>query len=534
MDASELETKAPDAATTKHVEHATLSRELTLKVTPLMIFFASWIALSGWVLNFDIGYTGTVLRMEPFNRAFGKCSMVPARPQPGHPPPPKGTLVEVCVLSATAQSVGSSIYILFMGLGAALSGITSHYLGRRGALQLGCLIVCVGAAGQLGCAGNYHAYVVCKCIGAVGLGHLQAVTPIYGVECTPANRRGLLVTVYSIGSGFGNTVVACICLGSSHLTTNWSWKLPIVLQIPIAVVYALVLQIFPESPRWLMTKGRVDQARASFSRFYSIGADSPEVAAQIEEVQQAIDFEKPIASTTSWTEIFHPHTIRRTLIAVAIPVGASLSGAFAIFTYAAIFLSGLGIKNTYLINVIITVCVLAGSFVGPFTVEFLGRRRSILAGYGGMSTCILIFSSVSSGLGSTHTTPQRVEVAFLCLWAFMFGAFIASTIWITSAEMHPVRLRTYGQAFAITTNNIFQFACNFWTPYMINVQYGNWGTNVGYFFFGVEFVTLIIMFFNVPETARLTLEQIDDMFSSGRKAWKTSLAENKKILNGGN
>ena len=67
---------------------------------------------------------------------------------------------------------------------------------------------------------------------------------------------------------------------------------------------------------------------------------------------------------------------------------------------------------------------------------------------------------------------------------------------------------------------------------MISAQYGNWGTNFGYFYFGVEFVTLIVMFLIVPETGRLTLEQIDDFFEDGRGAWKTSLSENKEIAKG--
>lgn len=516
--------KASDPA---HHEHTALSPDLTLNVTPLMIFFSIWIGLSGWVLNFDIGYSGTVLRMEPFNRAFGHCAMVPAQAPPGAHHGHRA-LVEVCRLSATAQSVGSSIYILFMAVGAALSGFTSHYLGRRGAIQVGCLVVIIGAAGMLGSSGNYTAYVCTKCLGAVGVGHLQATAPIYGVETTPARRRGFLVALFSIGAGLGNLTVALVCLGSSGITNDWSWKTPIICQIPVAVIYGAGLQFFPESPRWLITKGKVDQARLSFARFYNKDAQCQEISAQVQEVQAAIDAETAIAATTSWTEIFGRRTIRRTLTAIAIPVGASLSGAFAIFTYAAIFLTGLGIKNPYLTNVYMNICTLAGACIGPFLIEFLGRRRTILTGYSGMATCILIFSTVASGMGTTDPVVEKVLVAFLCLWVFVFGACIASSMWITSAEMHPVRLRTYGQAAAIGINNTFQFACSFWTPYMININYGNWGTNVGYFYFATEVAALIVMFFIVPETARLTLEQIDNFFESSRKAWRTSLAENKR------
>jgi hypothetical protein len=68
---------------------------------------------------------------------------------------------------------------------------------------------------------------------------------------------------------------------------------------------------------------------------------------------------------------------------------------------------------------------------------------------------------------------------------------------------------------------------------MLDPNYGNMGTGVGYFYFAVTFVVLLLIFFFVPETARLTLEQVDDCFISGRRAWKTSLARNKKISRAG-
>jgi sugar porter (SP) family MFS transporter len=414
-----------------------------------------------------------------------------------------------------------------MGLGASLSGITGHYLGRRGGLQLGCSIVIVGAAGMLGTAGNYTAYIACKCIGAVGIGQLQSLGPTYGVEVTPPKWRGFLVALFSVSQGLGNLVVACVCLKSSILKTDWSWKIPIACQIPVALIYGVVLLVFPESPRWLCLRGKEDGARKAFARYYHKGPNSEEVVAQVREVQAAIEKEKHISSTTHWTEIFHRSNIRRTLTAAVIPTGGALSGGLAIFTYAAIFLAGIGIKSPFVINVVVNACILAGTFLGPFIIEFWGRRRTIMSGFGCMAACMLIFATVSSGLGADSVTAHKVDVAFLCLWSFVFGACIASSQWLASAEMHSVRLRTYGQAFAITVNNTFQFGCNFWTPYMINTNYGNWGTNVGYFYFAIELAILAVMFLVVPENGRLTLEQVDDFFESNGKAWETSLAKNR-------
>jgi SP family sugar:H+ symporter-like MFS transporter len=102
-------------------------------------------------------------------------------------------------------------------------------------------------------------------------------------------------------------------------------------------------------------------------------------------------------------------------------------------------------------------------------------------------------------------------------------------VWLASAEIHSVRMRTYGQANTTSIYQIFSFGAAFWTPYMLSADYGNMGTNVGYFYFGVTVVIAALVFLFVPETSQLTLEQIDDIFSSGRKAWTTSSRRNKAI-----
>ena len=495
----------------------------TQNTTGYMVFFTVWISLGAWIAEFDTQYSGTVLQMSAFNRAFGTCKMVPNTAT--------GALVEQCQLSATQQSL-NNIYFLFMALGALVSGITGNFLGRRKTILVACLVIIVGAAGMLGTAGSFLNYNVCHCISGVGLGHLYAVTPMYGVECTPPSKRGLLMGLYNVGLAFGTLSAGAVCLGSSYLVTNWAWQIPIICQIPVGVIYGIGIMTFPESPRWLMSKGKEESARRSFGRFYRKDPLSDEVTAQIREVANYIDFEKSISSTTHWTEIFHRSYLRRTFTGALIMVTLAITGSKFLTSYGAIFLADVGISDPFVITVIFGASILAGSIFSSFIIEYGGRRFAILVGLGGMGVSMLIFSAVSTGLGPTSHVAQRVVIAFVCIWAFIFGGFIGSSVWVASAEMHSVRLRTYGQAFTMTMYNIFAFGCTFWTPYMLNVNYGNMGANVGYFYFGVTVVMLILNFLFVPETARLSLEQIDDYFASERRAWKTSTSRNKKIASG--
>ena len=123
---------------------------LTQKTSWYMIFLAIFVGMGGWIVNFDLGYSGIVLQMKSFNQSFGHCAI-----------DPKTGLTE-CALTATQQSV-NSIYVLFMAVGGGLSSITGSYFGRRTAIQLSCAVIAIGVAGQLGSAGNFPAYVSCKC-----------------------------------------------------------------------------------------------------------------------------------------------------------------------------------------------------------------------------------------------------------------------------------------------------------------------------------------------------------------------------------
>ena len=384
---------------------------------------------------------------------------------------------------------------------------------------------------MLGTSGNFVAYIACKCIGGVGLGLLFAAVPIYAIECASPQKRGMLFGFYNVALATGGLTSAAVCLGSSNISNDWAWKTPIVCQIPLSLIYCLGSMWFPESPRWLITKGKEERARRSFGQLYQKDPYSAEITAQVREVQNHIEFEKAISSTTSWTEIFHRSYIRRTFIAAVLGITFSLCGHPFINTYSAVYLADVDVGSPFLIVFFLFLTGWCGSFVGPFWVEYSGRKSAVLSGLVATSLSMLIFSAVGSALGTTDTT-KRVLVAFLCLWTFFYGAALASGLYLALPEIHSVRLRTFGQAFNQVVYQIVSFAAIFWTPYMLNVDYGNMGFNVGYFYFGLDVILFIVIFLSMPETARITLEQIDDYFASGRRAWKTSLKRNKKIAEG--
>ncbi|KAJ5586412.1 hypothetical protein N7450_006199 [Penicillium hetheringtonii] len=488
-----------------------------------MLRLTLWIAFAAWIFNFDHGYTGAILIMPSYKKAFGTCTTHLLNPS-------TGAIVEHCTITPIQQSLISLNY-LFTGIGGGLSGVTGQYTGRRGGIQIGCILAIIGAAGMLGTGagqtGSFTHYMVCKCISAIGLGQLSASSLTYSSECIVASKRGVSLGLYNIGLALGNVASSAVCAGSAQLEphNNWQWKTPILCQIPMGILLGAGILMFPNL---LGGEGKENDARRALSILYRIPPSSSAITSQIEEIKNHIKTERMIAESTSWFQIYQKKQIRRTCTSALIMVGMSITGIQFVQPYATTFLRGVGISNPYLINVIIGLCILGGSCLGPFAVEYGGRRLSILGGYSAMAACMLTLSSVSTALGPKGTS-KLVIVVLLSLWSFVFGGTIAPSAGLASVEMHSVSLRTYGQANTTILYGLFSFGATFWTPYMLDPDHGNMGPNVGYFYAAVTVVIACLVFVLVPETAALTLEQIDGVFNLGVRPWKTSMAENKAI-----
>lgn len=495
--------------------------------TAPMIWLSLWVSFAAWIANFDNGFSGTVLIMPSYRRAFGTCSQVLD--------PASGKAFEQCSITPLQQSL-VSLNFLFIAVGGGISGLSGRYIGRRGSIQIGCALAIIGAAGMLGTGGDesgtFQHYIVCKSIGAVGIGQLLASSLTYGSECVVAHKRGLSLGLYGVGLAMGNVASSAVCAGSAQLdpSDNWQWKTPILCQIPLGLILGVGMLMFPESPRWILSHNlrREDEAREAFSALYRMEPHAAEITTQIRDITAHIKIECTRSKEISWFDIYRRTQIRRTFISALVMVGLAITGIHFVQPYATTFLKGVGLSNPYLINVVIGLCIFGGALIGPIVLEYGGRRFAILVGYTAMAACMLTLSSVSTALGQDDTSKLMI-VILLCLWAFVFGATIAPSAGLASVEMHSVSLRTYGQANTIVFYGIFSFGSTFWTPYMLDANHGNMGPNVGYFYAGVTVVMAVLAFLLIPETGRLTLEQIDDVFESGIRPWQTSVARNKEL-----
>lgn len=200
MGADLTQSHAPETQATLQELRESPQHEFTQRTTPYMVVFSIWVAMFAWLANFDAAFGGIVLIMDPYIKAFGTCESTMAA---------DGSVTETCSISSLKKSL-IQLTVLFMSLGGALSAVIGDYLGRRGTLQLACLLVAVGAGGMMGSEGSFTNYMVCKCIGGVGIGLIYSAAPTWGTESVSPKHRGILMSLYNFGLGSGNVVAAAV------------------------------------------------------------------------------------------------------------------------------------------------------------------------------------------------------------------------------------------------------------------------------------------------------------------------------------
>lgn len=180
-----------------------------------------------------------------------------------------------------AMSIGNAVASLFQWV--------SDIIGRRGTAFMGNVILVIGCVLQAA-APNHAVLVVGRLIGGAGCSLSATVGPMYMSEVAPTAYRGLAVGLYCSLYSVGAIIIAVVLFGGSYMTGDWSWRMPMIFQLVPPVIVALMIYPFtPESPRYLVMKGRIQEAKEVIAKYQtaSESTDDPIVEAQITQMQQA-------------------------------------------------------------------------------------------------------------------------------------------------------------------------------------------------------------------------------------------------------
>ncbi|KAJ5258419.1 hypothetical protein N7524_009975 [Penicillium chrysogenum] len=404
-------------------------------------------------------------------------------------------------------------------VGALVSGFVTDYLGRRGAIQSGSVIWCIGSA--IVCSSfGIPQLVVGRFINGLSVGILSAQVPVYVAELAQPSKRGQVVGAQQWAITWGILIMFYVSYGCSFLEGTAAWRTPWGLQmVPAALLFGLVF-LLPESPRWLAKKDRWEEAHEVLASVHAKGdRNAPFVQSELQEIREMVEFERS-NKDASYLDLFKGPMLYRTHLGVFTQIWSQLTGMNVMMLYITYVFGMAGLTGNsnlvassiqYVINVVMTILAL-------LFIDRWGRRTPLLIG----STLMMVFMFANAGImasygkpappgGLNHTPEQSWDLS---------AAPQAAKGLDLPPELYPLRLRGKAVALSTSSNWIFNFALSYFVPPAFeNIK---WKV---YVVFGVFCFTMTVhVFFAFPETAGKTLEEVETMFSTpGLTPWKTAV-----------
>ncbi|KFY50014.1 hypothetical protein V496_09671 [Pseudogymnoascus sp. VKM F-4515 (FW-2607)] len=411
--------------------------------------------------------------------------------------------------SASILGAINAIYPVGKLLGLFPSTWISDRYGRKTPMLFGFFLLLIGTVLQ-GAAQNIGMMIVSRFILGFGTAFLAQPSPILVTELAYPTQRGKITSLYNTFYYFGAVLAA-------WSTYGFFW--------------------LPESPRWLVAKGRTEEARQILGKYHAAGdASAPLVDFEINEMEENIRIEQTINSQSSYFDLFStPGNRRRTLIASILGLFTQWSGNAVISYYLTLVLNTIGITDVSsqaLINGLLQIFNwFAAVVAGALMVDRIGRRKLFLISTGGMLCSYIVWTVLSSVF--TNTLNQNVGttvVVIIFVYQFFYDIAFTPLMPAYVVEIYQYTLRGRGVTGAFVVNYCGLILGNFVNPVAMKA--------IGWHYYIVFCVLLSISFtliwFLFPETKGHTLEEIAEIFDGHRESTFTyeskpqSLSSNEK------
>ncbi|POW19047.1 hypothetical protein PSHT_05080 [Puccinia striiformis] len=438
------------------------------------------------------------------------------------------------ILSTANDSLVTSILSAGTFTGALLAYPFGDRLGRRWGVIVACAIFSVGVALQTAST-TIPVFAVGRVFAGLGVGMTSCLVPMYQSECAPKWIRGAVVACYQWAITIGLLVAAIVVNATKDIDNASAYRIPIGIQFVWAVILSLGLYILPESPKYLILKGREEEAKNSLARLLSIPATSPQVLSEYEEVCESLRAERALGTST-YADCFKsgPGRYRlRTLTGMGIQALQQLTGINFIFYYGTTFFQNSGISNAFTITIITNVVNVVMTIPGIWLVDKAGRRSLLLTGAAVMCVCEFIVAIIGLKLENSNIAGQRALISLVCIY---IGAFAATWEFpvthhpiffhcrVVTSEIYPLAIRAKAMSMSTASNWALNFAIGYSTPYLVDVGEGKAGLRSNVFFIWGACCGFI------PETKGLSLEQVDQLYMNSSIVG--SNAYRQRLVNG--
>ncbi|CAG7916671.1 unnamed protein product [Penicillium olsonii] len=411
----------------------------------------------------------------------------------------------------TAYTVGAIFGGFFLG------GPCADFLGRKMGMGIGCALVIVATFMQtFSPRHNLACFIAGRCIIGIGQGIALTAGPIYIGELAPAEIRGKIMTFWQMFYSVGSFICFWINFGCTKHVANlgeWDWKLVVIFQLLVPVLILVLLPTIPESPRWYVKKGnKIEHARAALRK---VRDTEEEVEQELLEIREAIEYEKE-AISGNYSALWKDKSLRKRMaLALILNAGQQVTGQGSLNSYSTkiykkVFTSD---SQVALINALNATFGILFTLNAVWIIDRFGRKFLLIVGGIGMGLCMIIVSAVETETpvlaGGAKSEPVGISIVFLLfLFIFFYKPSWGATVWIWTSEIFSMNVRAQAVGMASQTQNVANAIVQQFFPLFLD----NEGFYAFYMFAGINFLLAVFVWFMIPETKQVPLEEIDTLF----------------------
>jgi SP family general alpha glucoside:H+ symporter-like MFS transporter len=402
-------------------------------------------------------------------------------------------------------------------VGLLLNGILSDIVGYR-IVMIGCLFLMTAFIFLQFFATSIYMYLGAEILLGVPWGVFQTLTTTYAAEVCPNVLRPYLTMLVSLCWSIGYLLGTGVLRAFLSSDGQWAYRIPFALQWALPIPLAIGIFLAPESPWWLVRKGRIADAGAVMKRLRSKDTPEDEIADTVAMMEHTVKIENEMKASSSYWDLFKGVNLRRTEIAVLTYLIQELCAPLV--AYIVYFLEQAGLPSAASFDFGMGEYALAivGVFIAWYLVPKVGRRTLLLNGTAFMTVTTFVIGFMGIPNIATHPNIGYGIGTILLIEYFVFFITIGPIIYTIVTEIPSNYLRNKSVVLARAVYNVAVLVYGQLVPHMMQKASWNWGAKSGFFYGGIMGLGLIWAYFRLPETKNRTFAEMDILFKNEVKA----------------
>ncbi|KAH8655359.1 general substrate transporter [Xylariales sp. PMI_506] len=423
------------------------------------------------------------------------------------------------------QGTITSLYDVGCFFGAVSGSYLGSRFGRKRCTIGGTIVMMIGAILQISAFSVPH-MIVGRLVAGLGNGLNTAIAPVWQSETSKPSWRGKLVVLGLVLNVGGFCLSNWVDYGFAFLSGGISWRLPLALQLVFGIIILATAPWLPESPRWLLSKDREEEAMVILAALEGDGATAtnPSVIAEKNDILRLFQAEKQFGLT--WWDLLRNRTgksgagtLRRFLLGLGTQIIVQLSGVNATSYYLPIVLKeslGYSATKARLLTAINGIPYTFFSFAGMLMIDRWGRRGAMLFGTCGSAACYLVLTICIYKVQMADSTTDIDHfgdgaVAMIFIFYAFFGMGWQGTAWLYNTEINSLHMRMKGASASVAA----QWAVNYMVVQITPTGIANLKWRFYLIWVFLNWCSIPILYIFYPETSNRKLEDMDQLFQDG-------------------